>query len=166
MRVSIAGADWPNTLAPPSPVQLTVSASSLSLPVLQGEHLEVAFEPGQEVSTETLEGTGWEIADDVLRRRTIARTLSESDYAIPHAGRASERYVGEVAVDRRSFEQTVDATTTFALRWPQAAVQVSSVLHIDIDEEAFDVQITTTADLGSEPIHERSWRERIPRSTG
>lgn len=165
MRVSIAGADWPNTVAPPAPVLLTVDGGVLSLPVLQEEHPEPTFEPGEEKSNETLEGTGWEIADDVLRRRTIARTLSESEYTIPHDGTAREKYVGEVAVDRRTFAQTVDATTTFVLRWPEAEVRVESVLHVDIDGEAFDVQITTTADLGSGRVHERSWRERIPRST-
>lgn len=165
MRVSIAGADWPNTVAPPAPVTLTVSQVSLSLPVLEGLHPESVLGAGQQTSEESLDGTGWEIADDVLRRRTIARTRSESDYPVPHDGRALERYAGEVAVDRRSFAQTVDATTTFALDWPEAQVRVTSVLHIDIDADGFDVQISTTADLGAERVSERSWRERVPRSS-
>lgn len=166
LRVSLAGADWPNTVAPPAPVTLTVAAASLSLPVLEGAHPQAAFAPGRERSSETLDGTGWEIADDVLRRRTTARTLSESRYAIPHEGRAREHYVGEVAVDRRSFAQTVDAATTFELQWPEGEVRVTSELHMDIGAVGFDVRITTTADLGPERIHERSWRELIAARAG
>ncbi len=37
LRVSVAGADWPNTVAPPAPVALTVHGAVLELPVLEGD---------------------------------------------------------------------------------------------------------------------------------
>ena len=36
LRLSVAGADWPNTIAPPAPVTLTVHAGSVELPLWAG----------------------------------------------------------------------------------------------------------------------------------
>ncbi len=36
LRVSVAGSDWPNTVAPPAPVTITTHGGSLVLPVLEG----------------------------------------------------------------------------------------------------------------------------------
>ena len=36
LRVSITGSDWPNTVAPPAPVALTIHGGSVTLPVLSG----------------------------------------------------------------------------------------------------------------------------------
>ena len=37
LRVSVAGADWPNTIAPPAPVTMTLRTASLTLPFLDGD---------------------------------------------------------------------------------------------------------------------------------
>ena len=48
LRVSVAGADWPNTIAPPAPVTLTVHAAEIELPVLAGSWPAPLFAPGED----------------------------------------------------------------------------------------------------------------------
>jgi predicted acyl esterase len=163
LRVSVAGADWPNTIAPPAPLSMTLRTASLTLPFLDGEFPVPTFGPGAERSSESAEGVGWSIHHDVLNRITSATTRSESRYPTPYAGTAHELYVGEVAVDTRTFEQRAHATTVFDLSWPGIDVTVRSTMTIDITPTSYDVSIWTQAVLDSESISERTWRESIPR---
>ncbi|MFC4784793.1 CocE/NonD family hydrolase [Nocardioides sp. MAHUQ-72] len=162
LRVSVAGSDWPNTVAPPAPVTLTVHGGSLELPLLVGDHPEPAFVPGAAHSSESADDVTWEIRDDVLRRTTSARTRVVSEYDTPYDGRAREDYFGEVVVDRRSFEQTAHAQTTFELSWPSATVHVRSVMDVAVTGDGLDVVIETWARLDGEPVSHRTWRERVP----
>lgn len=162
LRLSVAGADWPNTVAPPAPVTLTVGGGSLELPVLVGDFPAPTFEPGAEHSSESAEGVTWEIRDDVLRRTTHARTHTVAEYATPYDGRAREDYFGEVSVDRRTFAQAAHAQTTFELTWPGAAVHVRSVMDVAITGDGVDVTIETWARLDDDPVSHRTWQERIP----
>jgi predicted acyl esterase len=163
LRVSVAGADWPNTVAPPAPVVLTVHGGRLELPVLEGSFEAPAFTPGADHSAESGDGTTWEIRDDVLRRSTTARTHTTAGYATPHDGTAREDYLGEVAVDRRTHRQTAHAVTTFDLTWPGIAVRVRSVMDVTITGEGVDVAIETRASLDDRLVDSRTWTEQIPR---
>jgi len=167
LRVSVAGADWPNTVAPPAPVTLTVHDGALVLPVLAHDHPQpTTFAPGADRSTESAEGISWSIHDDVLARTTTARTRSVSDYATPYDGRAGEDYLGEVTVDRRTFDQTAHAVTTFDLSWPGVEVRVQSVMDLTLTDGAVDVAIETRAWHDGAEISHRSWRERPTDGTG
>ena len=163
LRVSIAGADWPNTVAPPAPVTLTVHGGWLELPVLEGEHETPVLTPGAARASESAEGVSWDIRNDVLRRTTYARTHTVSEYATPYDGRAREDYLGEVGVDRRTHHQTAHAVTTFDLGWPGVDVRVTSTLDVHLTGEALDVSIDTTASLDGAQVSRRTWRERVPR---
>jgi predicted acyl esterase len=163
LRVSVAGSDWPNTIAPPAPVTITLRTASLTLPFLDGEHPVPTFEPGAEHSSETTEGIGWSLHHDVLERRTSATTRSESRYRTPYDGTAHELYLGEVSVDTRTFAQKAWANTVFDLTWPGIEVTVRSTMTVDIRPASYDVRIWTQAVLDSESISERSWQESIPR---
>ena len=132
LRVSVAGTDWPNTIAPPAPVTLTVHAAEIELPVLDGSWPAPTFGPGAEHTSESAEGIAWEIHDDVLARTTTARTVSVSEYETPYDGRALEDYRGEVSVDRRTFAQRAHADTTYELSWPGVDIRVRSVMDVDI----------------------------------
>ena len=83
----------------------------------------------------------------MLRRTTYARTHTVSEYDTPHDGRAREDYLGEVSVDRRTYEQQAHAVTTFDLTWPEAAVQVRSTMDVSITGAGIDVEIETVATL-------------------
>lgn len=162
LRVSVAGADWPNTVAPPAPVSLTVHAGTLELPLLDGEFPAPEFAPGDAHSAESTDGVSWQISSDVLSRTTSARTRSVSEYATPYGGRALEDYRGEVAVDRRSFAQSAHADTRVELQWPGVAVTVWAVMDVAVTPEGLDVAIDLWAHRGDEEVVHRTWRERIP----
>ena len=163
LRVAVAGTDWPNTIAPPAPVTLTVEGA-LELPVLEdGDWPTPDFRPGAEHSSESGEGVGWELRDDVLRRTTSAVTRSESTSPTPHGGQTRETYLGEVSVDRGTFAQHAHADTTFELAWPGVEVQVRSVMDVEITTEGYAVAIETVATHGGREVSRRSWAERLPR---
>ncbi len=169
LRVSVAGADWPNTIAPPAPVTLTVHGGSVELPLWPADRSEAPeFTPGSASSSEDPEGVVWSITRDVLRRTTTAAVRSGSTYEIPHGGTASEEYVGEVGVDRRTFAQWADAETTFCLTWPDVAgqsvaIRVVSTLRVDIGPDGYDVVIVADAFDDEEQVGHREWREHLPR---
>jgi uncharacterized protein len=162
LRVSVAGADWPNTIAPPTPVSLTVEGA-LELPVLRGDWPAPSFVPGAEHSSESAEGVGWEIRDDVLRRTTSAVTRQESDYATPYDGHARESYLGEVSVHRETFAQHAHADTTFDLTWPGIDVRVRSTMDVEVTAEGYAVSIETVATHNGEEVSRRTWEEQLPR---
>jgi hypothetical protein len=163
LRVSVAGADWPNTIAPPGPVEITLRTASVTLPFLDGEHPVPTFGPGAEHSSETVEGIGWSLHHDVLERRTSATTRSESRYSTPYGGTAHELYLGEVSVDTRTFAQKAWANTVFDLAWPGIEVTVRSTMTLHVTPTTYDVRIWTQAVLDNEAISEREWQESIPR---
>jgi hypothetical protein len=163
LRVSVAGADWPNTVAPPAPVSMTLRTASLTLPFLDGEFPEPTFGPGASHSSETTEGVGWSIHHDVLTRTTSATTRSDSHYSTPYDGTAHELYLGEVSVDTRTFAQRAHATTVYDLTWPGIEITVRSTMTLEVTPASYDVSIWTHAVLGSESVSERTWQESIPR---
>ncbi|MEZ5095268.1 MAG: CocE/NonD family hydrolase C-terminal non-catalytic domain-containing protein [Nocardioides sp.] len=163
LRLSVAGADWPNTVAPPGPVTLTVEGT-VELPLLEGNDWPApAFTPGAEHSTESAEGVTWEVRDEVLARPTTAVTRQVSDYPTPYDGRAREAYLGEVSVHRDTFAQRARADTTFDLAWPEASVQVRSVMEVEVGPDGYDVAIETVAERDGVEVSRRSWREHLPR---
>jgi predicted acyl esterase len=162
LRVSVAGADWPNTVAPPASVGLTVHGGTVELPLLHGEHPESSFAPGADRSAESDDGVTWEITSDVLARTTTARTRACTTYPTPYDGHALEDYRGEVSVDRRSFGQRAHADTRFELHWPGVDVAVRSVMDVAVTGDGIAVAIDLWADLNDEQIGHRTWREQIP----
>ena len=157
LRVSVAGADWPNTVAPPAPVTLTVHEAVLELPVLDGDFPSPSFTDGAGSSSESGDGIAWSVTDDVLRRVTSATTRTSAEYATPYDGRASEDYRGEVRVDRRTFEQRALATTTFTLDWPGTSCEVVADLDVTVDARGVTARVGTRATLNGSAVH--SWAE-------
>jgi predicted acyl esterase len=163
LRVSITGADWPNTISPPAPVTLTVHSGSLTLPVLEGSWPKPTFTPGEEHSSESAEGVRWSIEDDVVRRTTTAHTHTVSEYDSPYDGVTREDYLGAVTVDRRTWQQTAHAVTTYDLTWPEADVRVRSTMDVTITAAGLDVTIETVAGLDGAQVSHRTWQEFVPR---
>jgi uncharacterized protein len=162
LRVSVAGADWPNTVAPPAPVGLTVHAGTVELPLLHGEQPESSFAPGADRSAESNDGVTWEITSDVLARTTTARTRSCTTYPTPYDGHALEDYRGEVSVDRRSFAQRAHADTRFELHWPDVDVALRSVMDVAVTGDGIEVAIDLWAHRDGGQVAHRTWRERVP----
>ena len=189
LRFSVAGADWPNTIAPPAPVTLTVHSGSVELPLWAESGVEPpAFLPGADASSEDPTDVTWSITRDVLRRTTTCAVRSVASYDVPHDGTALEDYSGEVGVDRRTFAQWATAETTYRLAWPGSQdqgssgqgssgqgsedqgsegqgveIRVVSTLWVDIDRDGYDVVIEADAFDNEEQVGHREWRERISR---
>jgi uncharacterized protein len=164
LRLSIAGADWPNTVAPPAPVTLTVHEGTLELPLWSGSAQSPAsYTPGARTSSEDPSGVSWTISRDVLAHTTTCAVRHGSTYDVPHDGRATERYSGEVTVNRSTFAQRATAECSFILSWPGIEVLVRSTLCADIGSEGYDVVIDVQAHEDGVLVAQRSWAEHIPR---
>jgi hypothetical protein len=163
LRLSIAGADWPNTVAPPAPVALTVHGGELTLPVSTAEPHDPQFTAGTDHAAEDPTATDWTITDDVLRRTTTCSVRHGSDYETPHDGHAWEEYAGDVVVDRRTFAQQARADCTYRLTWPGIDVRVTSTMTVGLDESGLDVTVDVEAYDGEEQVARREWTERLPR---
>ncbi len=167
LRLSVAGADWPNTIAPPAPVTLTVEEGALDLPVWDGPRSAPDFTPGAEHSSEDAEGVTWSVTHDVLRRETRCDVHSVAAYDVPYEGTAFEDYRGVVRVDQRTFAQRAEADCTYRLSWSGVDVRLTSRMTIAIGPSGYDVVIDAEAFEGPEgaetPVGSRSWSEHVPR---
>ncbi len=165
LRLSVAGADWPNTVAPPAPVTLTVHDGTLELPVRVGapDAAPPRFAEGDPRSSEDPGDVDWTVTHDVLRRTTTCAVRHGAAYDVPHGGRAVERYAGEVVVDRRTHAQHATAECSFALGWPDVEVVVSSTMRVDVTAAGHEVRIAVEAFEDGERVAERSWHESFPR---
>jgi uncharacterized protein len=164
LRLSVAGADWPNTVAPPAPVAITVHDGELVLPCWHDDGAPPpTYPPGRPRSSEDSSEVSWTVTRDVLRRTTTCAVDHGSSYDVPHGGTATEHYTGEVTVDRRTFAQHAFATCTFALTWPGADVRVTSTMRVDVGAEGYDVVIDADAYDAGERLSHRTWTEHLPR---
>jgi uncharacterized protein len=168
LRLAISGTDWPNTVAPPAPVTLTVDlgASTLHLPRVDGPSpceppaLVASSEEPHEPSDVT-----WRVERDILRRETSCTVEHGSTYD-EEGVTCTEHYTGRVGINTRSHAQRVTATAAFTVAWPQATARSEAALAVDITAEAFEVDLTLRCHDGDEPFAERQWRRVIPRDLG
>ena len=171
LRVSVAGADWPNVVAPGGPGFLTLRDAELILPTYDPDpHAPVPdFAPGNPESSEDTDGITWRVERDVARRVTRCVVGSKSHYATPF-GSASERYDGWVSVDERTFSQHAHSDVEFTLRFdptdanPAVTATTLSVMDLATCDDGYDVSIHLTVRDGDDIIRERTWRQTFPRA--
>jgi putative CocE/NonD family hydrolase len=166
LRLSIAGADWPNNLAPPAPVMLTVQGGEIHLPTLAGpsphQSPTVAELPNARPDL-SLDDCEWRITRDVLKRIVRASV----DYGSKFVGRFDngiiERNSGFVSIDARTFQQEAQAESLYQIDWPEASVTIVSSLHLVADAQEFAIDITLAASENGDTVFMRDWSERLPR---
>ena len=169
LRVSVAGADWPNVVAPGGPGFLTLRDAVLTLPVYAPDPAAPVpqFAPGNPESSEDTEGITWRIERDVARRVTRCVVGSESTYETPF-GSGTERYDGWVSVDERTFAQHAHSDVEFTLRFPEVTAHVRSVMDLSTDlstrDDEYDIRIRLTVRDGQTVIRERTWEQSYPRA--
>ncbi|MGZ4611207.1 MAG: CocE/NonD family hydrolase [Actinomycetes bacterium] len=177
LRLSVAGTDWPNTLAPPGPVTLTVdcAGSALTLP-LAGEsspttsplivwtptHRSDGVSGAAESNREAGEGVTWRVERDVLGRTTSCAVDHGSAYDV-EGGSVVERYTGRVSVDTVSFAQQAEASADFTVRWPEATVRSRAELTWRAGPTAYDVELSVETWLDGQRFAGRSWTRTIER---
>lgn len=170
LRVAVAGADWPNTSAPPLPVTLTVHGGRLELPAYDasGAPEPPDLVPGDETSSESDHGVVWRVEHDVLARRTTCVIDHGSAYDAPY-GSVVEHYGGRVSVSSRTFEQTAASDVSFRLSFADdgtgnpVSVTTRSVLDVHAGERTYDVRIAMTCSEGDRVVAERRWERQFPR---
>ena len=169
LRLSIAGADWPNTLAPPAPVTLDVRGGTLVLPVMEepSPYPAPTFVPGGDVDPEEADGVTWRVERDVLRRETACVVDHGSTYDTPY-GSATEHYWGRVSVDTVTFEQRAQAEVTFTLQFDEPGVEVVCRSRLDVHINGTEYALHTDLECleDGKPLAERRWRRIFPRELG
>jgi predicted acyl esterase len=176
LRVSISATEWPNAVASPGPARFGVdlTASRLALPVVDGTSEfpvpELLIPGSREESSDDEFGSHvkWWTENDVLARETVAAVEHGSSYPAPHSVTCSEKYRGRVSIDRRTWDQGLQASTTFEIDWPELTVRSTSELELIVNDTSFDVKLALTVheinSAGATEIrHEEVWQESIPR---
>lgn len=164
MRLSIAGADWPNTAAPPTPVGVTVHEGDLMLPRWQGDspHSPPRLAPSSAPAEEAGEAV-WRIERDVLRGTTSCITEVGSTWSAAYDATVSEHRSGRVMVDTTTFEQSSWAKATFAVSWPDLDVSTSATMDVTVTATTYDVAIDLVAHQGEDTVASRRWERSIAR---
>ena len=173
IRLSIAGADWPNIWSPPHPFALSVDRSTvqLMLPTVDnygaGTPKFAPLKPtihSESPPSEHDVRTQWRIERDVLAHQTIARTQYGGPSVVRDDGATHELYQGEVGVSTTDPTHSwVTATTRYQLDWPEAQCTVEARMRVDSDAEAFNVVIDVDADLDGVEFSRKHYTQRILR---
>ena len=176
LRLALAGADWPNVIAPPTPLTLTVHGGELALPAYdaaESPYPTPVFVPGDATADEDASTVTWRTSRDVLARVTGAFVEHGGEPYDTSYGRAGEHYVGEVSVQTQTFTQSALSDVTFSLHYDDdgAAAPVDcvarSLLRIEADETDLEVTIeltcTEAGPSGERMVGERRWHRRFAR---
>jgi hypothetical protein len=169
LRLSMAGADWPNTSAPPEPVTLSVRGVVLQLPAYDpaGSPAPPEFSPG-DPSGEDAHGVVWRTEHDVLNRTTACVVDHGSTYDAPYGG-VVEHYTGRVQVSTRTFAQIAASDVSFTLRFADdgmgepVSCTVRSILEVHAGPVTYDLTIRLVAREDDTVIGERAWELSFPR---
>ncbi len=183
LRLSVAGADWPNTLAPPEPVTLTLdrSASALTLPLAgtstpatdpllvwtpthqpDGVSGGGASTPDDDNDDGGESDVRWWTERDVLGRTTACAVDHGSTYDVEMGG-VVERYAGRVEVDTDTFAQRSTSSADFTLTWPEATVRARTDLRWSADATTFRVDLSVETWRDGAAFAQRRWERSIPR---
>jgi uncharacterized protein len=171
VRLSLAGADWPNLWPPPARATLSIDRArlSLTLPTVEGAPPIAetpAFAAAPAEASDDQPPVVWRIERDVLARETRAVIVHGADYEAEHGARIEERYEGAVGVSTVDpAEAWARATSRYRVRWPEAEVVTEAKLDLRSDAETYHVRVDVVAEETTEGIgrRERHFERAIPR---
>ena len=180
LRLSVAGTDWPNTVAPPAPLTLTLdrSASRLTLPVAGRSvpatdplldptptHRDAGASGAAASNPHDSAHVRWWTERDVLGRTTACAVDHGSAYDV-ELGRVVERYAGRVEVDTDTFAQRATSSADFTVAWPEATARARTDLRWSADATDFRVVLRVETWRDGKPFVDRQWERTIPRDLG
>jgi hypothetical protein len=181
VRLSLAGADWPNVWPPPAGGTLTVDRRTveLTLPVIEGPAAIAeapTFTPSPGKETHGPDPTGeqpplrWRIEHDVLGAERRAVVSHGSSYDGEAGARVDERYEGAVGVSVADPGQAwARGKSRYVIRWPEADCAAEATLDLRSDADAYHVVVEVVAEELSddEPTgigrRQRRFERTIPR---
>jgi predicted acyl esterase len=173
VRLSLAGADWPNTWPPPHGGSLEIARGSveLELPVLEGE----SPSPPPEFSPPPQKKAAEDDDEQPPVVRRIERSPGETRvvtgygfvYRCPFDARAEEQYDGEVGVSTSDPGHAwARATSRYRIAWPEAVVATEARLDLRSDASTYYLTVDVVAEEeGAAGIGrvERRFERTIPR---
>ncbi len=178
VRLSIAGADWPNIWPPPRAARLSVERASIALamPEVGGSAAEGAGRAAPCFARPPADGdphappvereipAAWSVEHDVIGRETRVRVAHGSDYRAEFAALVKERYSGSLTVSLVDpGDATAAATARFEIAWPEATVAAQASMRLRSDADEYHVEIDLDTADGDEPFSRRTWEADIPR---
>jgi predicted acyl esterase len=177
VRLSLAGADWPNVWPPPHGGALAIDRSSveLVLPVLGGPPVTPppVLPPASGKDAHTPESEGeqppvfWRVEHDAANHETRALTSYGSVYEAPFGATIAETYEGAVGVSTDNPAHAwAKATSSYRIAWPEATVATEARLDLRSDATTYNVAIDVVAEEEGEDGMgriERRFERTIPR---
>jgi predicted acyl esterase len=158
VRLSLAGADWPNVWPPPAGGTLTVDRGTveLSLPVVEGPpaiEQPPTFTPSPGKETHGPDPTGeqpplvWRVEHDVLGRERRAVVSHGSSYDGDAGARVDERYEGALGVSLTDPAVAwARGRSRYVVCWPEADCAAEATLELHSDANAYHVVVEVVAE--------------------
>jgi predicted acyl esterase len=174
IRLSLAGADWPNTWPPPYGGALGIerAAVELALPVLEGGETgpPPVFSPpatNRHSPEEEQPPVVWRIEQDVLGHEARAIIGYGSHYEAPFEAKIDERYDGAVGVSTANPGAAwARGEARYRIAWPEATVETTARLELRSDATHYHVVVHVIAEEHAETglgRIERRFEREIPR---
>jgi putative CocE/NonD family hydrolase len=182
LRLALACADWPNTVAPPgtwSEVDLAASALILPIPAPAfGDDVDLPA-PARDDDPDPADGVDdgddgadehggqdvvWRQGQEVLTRLTWAEVDHGSRSEAGFGARCAEHYTGRVEIEAATGRQRATALSRYEIEWPQASVASEARLDVRADGETFDVRVELDVLHGGRLLAARRWQRKIPRN--
>ena len=174
VRLSLAGADWPNTWPPPAGGTLQVARESVELwlPILDGpgDLPAPALPPSTGKDAHAADDIGealvvWRFEHDLMARETRAVTGYGWSYSGEFGAQIEERYDGTVAVSTDDPAVAwASGRATYRIAWPETTVRTEAQLAIRSDADTYHVVVEVLTEEINGPVrHERRYERTIPR---
>ncbi|MGZ8631419.1 MAG: CocE/NonD family hydrolase [Actinomycetota bacterium] len=179
VRLDLAGTDWPNAWAPPTPLTLTIdrASASLELPMLDGpspvterppfppSNVGDPEEREEREDADPADGVRWSVTHEVLTRITSANAGSTfEDEATPDVPAMRSHYDGSVSVSTNDPGRAIArGEAEFEMRWDEATVVSRVDVAIESDADAFHTTIDLVVREDGAERFRRRWERAIPR---
>lgn len=182
LRLDLAGSDWPNAWAPPTPGTLSLDRGSavLTLPVLHGPspvrerpHLqppgrapsEIEQAPDGQSPRDTEGWVRWDITHDQLTHETRAYAGSFNDYdAKSDVPPFSELYGGHMAVSTTDpGVARAEAEARFTLRFPEGTCESQVTMMLTSTATEYELFMELTTSEAGQRREGRRWSMTFPR---
>jgi predicted acyl esterase len=157
VRLSLAGADWPNTWPPPAAGTLLVERATvaLGLPVLDGpsDAEPPVLPPTTGKDAHAAESAAeqpavvWRFEHDVVAHEARAVTAYGYVYDGPYDAKIEERYEGSVGVSTDDPGAAwAHGRAEYRIAWPEATVRTEARLALRSDAAAYHVTVDLVAE--------------------